>query len=188
MLRILLLLALVIFLAALVGLKPAYAQQPQPEIILGFATEPVVGEESAIVAYLLDPAGNPIQGELVTFSVDAEFMNTIGRLDIGRMYTDENGLALLVHTPKLSGEKSVKASFAGNEIFAPAQSIRSIEVAAGDETYEQEAIFRIPGVNIGIVVVVLIAIWSTYLSVVGLFWLISRAGSGEGPEAEIGYD
>lgn len=166
---------LALTLLAVLGPAQVAAQQPVPDLTLGFQPESAVGDEVALGAYLLDPAGNPIRGERVTFSTDVEFMNTLGTVVIGRATTDENGLALLVHEPKTQGERTITARFAGNEVFAPAETSQPISIAPGPPTYHAEALFRIPGANVGTVVAVLGVVWGLYLLVVGLFLLIARA-------------
>lgn len=179
----LLLTALFVALAMAITPMRGIAQQPEPELVLGFEAESKIGKGLAVAAYLVDPAGNPIQGEVVTFSIDAKFMNTLGRVKIGEATTDETGLALLLYMPRLSGERTIKAQFLGNDVFAATDTLKPILVAEGPEVFSEEIPFRIPGANIGVVIGVLIVIWALYLLIVGLFWRISRAGDSQGVES-----
>ena len=155
-------------------------RRPEPELVVGFEANGTVGERVALSAYLVDPAGNPIRGQTVTFLLDVKFMNVITSIELGQDVTDETGLALILNTPRTSGEVTIRARFEGNDVFAEASSFDVITVAEGDPVFEQIEPFRIPGANVSLVVAVLVIIWTTYLGVVGLFFRISRQGeSGE---------
>ena len=120
--RVFLIVSLVVVLALNVIRENIAAQQPTPELILGFEGQASLGEAVAVSAYLVDPAGNPIQGETVTFSIDAEFMNTLGRVEIGRATTDSTGLVLIMYQPTLTDQRTIAAKFGGNEIFEAAMA------------------------------------------------------------------
>jgi hypothetical protein len=172
--------ALTIALVALLGVDTAVAQTPAARLVLEIEAESRVGRQVAVGAYLVDPAGNPVRGELVTFYADVEFMNTLDNMEIGRALTDDTGLAFLAYRLKRSGDQTIVARFSGNEVFDGAEASASLRVAPGPQTYELETPFRIPGVNVYIVGLVLAAVWGIYLGTMALFWLISRA---EGPES-----
>ncbi len=178
-----LLLALMLALTAALSAVPVAAQEPVPDLALVVEPESAVGKEIAVEAYLLDPAGNPVQGEVVTFLLDVEFLNNFGKAEIGQTITDEDGRALLVHILKQDGEQTITARFAGNNVFAAAEVSTSLSVAPGPATYEEEPLFRIPGANITVVVIVLATTWGLLLMVMGLLWLIGHAGD-ESSEAE----
>lgn len=149
---------------------------PEPDLILGFEVDGAVGERIALSAYLVDPAGNPIRGQAVTFSIDVDFMNVITTLELGQRVTDETGLALLLHDPRSAGDQTIRARFDGNDVFAAVSTFDVLTVAEGEGVFEQIEPFRIPGANVSLVVAVLVILWSTYLAVIGLFFLISHDG------------
>ncbi|MBI4313072.1 MAG: Ig-like domain repeat protein [Chloroflexi bacterium] len=166
-----------LFLLALLAPATAGADQPVPLLALGFEPETATGDRIVVSAYLMDPASNPISGQEVTFRIDAEFMNTLGNVDVGTATTDNAGLAYILYAPKSEGEHTITARFVGNEVFAPASAESAITVTPGAATYQQEQPFRIPGADIRLVVVALSLVWGLYLVVTVLFWLISRSGS-----------
>ncbi len=170
----LLLAAIATFLALLLLPTGAAALQPEPRLVLGFQPQAFTGERVVLSAYLMDPAGNPISGQPISFSMDAEFMNVLGNVQIGRATTDQTGLAAFVYEAKSEGSHAVTAAFAGNQVFAPAAASSSLTVKQGVPTFIEPEPFRIPGANISTLVLVLGTVWGLYL-VVGLyFWAISR--------------
>ncbi len=112
----------------------ALAEQPVPLLSLGFETQAPAGNRLVVAAYLLDPAGNPISDQAVSFSTDAEFMNTVGDVSIGEAITNDNGLAYILYVPKSLGEHTITARFAGNEVFAPVSASSPVTVTAGPTT------------------------------------------------------
>ncbi|MBI4339234.1 MAG: Ig-like domain-containing protein [Chloroflexi bacterium] len=170
-------------LLALLSPAAALAQQPIPQLVLGVQPSSPVGNPMVVAGYLLDPAGNPISGQTVAFSTEAEFMNTLGSFEIGQAVTDDRGLAYVQYVPKEVGTSTITARFAGNDVFAPLTTSSPLEVTEGKATYKQERPFRIPGADVRLVVVLLSGVWSLYLLVTVLFWLISRAGDRPPREA-----
>lgn len=152
----------------------AAASQPEPRLVLGFQPQATTGERLVLSAYLMDPAGNPISDQPVSFSMDAEFMNVLGDVRIGQATTDQTGLAAFVYEAKSEGNHTVSASFAGNQVFLPANAANPLTVQPGTPTFVEPQPFRIPGANISTLVLALGTVWGLYL-VVGLyFWAISR--------------
>lgn len=170
-----------IALLALAALAPvvALAAQPEPDLALGFPAKAKVGERIVLSAYLMDPAGNPISDQKVAFSTEAEFMNTLGTVEIGSAKTDEKGLAYLLYTPKSEGDQTITVKFAGNSVFASASATKPLTVTPGTASYEEERPFRIPGADIRLVVFALSLAWGLYLIAASLIWLISRSGARE---------
>ncbi len=163
-------------LLALLTAASAAADQPVPYMTLGFPSPAPTGNRIVLSAYLLDPAGNPISGQRISFTSEVEFMNTLGTIHLGDATTDDNGLAYLPFMPTSLGMEAINAQFAGNEIFAPISATNPISITEGRAVYREEVPFRIPGADIRIVVVALTAVWSIYFFVTVLFWLISRSG------------
>lgn len=141
----------------------AAEKDPQPQLLLGFQTSTAAGQPIALSAYLVDPAGNPIRGEAVHFSMRTTFLNTGGELDLGDPVTGSAGLALLEFTPRIEGRDTITASFAGDSVFAPANASRKLQVEAGPQLYEVDSPFRIPGADIWMVTGILGVVWGLYL-------------------------
>ncbi|MEE8363867.1 MAG: hypothetical protein V3S18_07345 [Dehalococcoidia bacterium] len=153
----------------------ASADQPEPILRLGPTTDAKVGEGIVIAAYLVDPAGKPVAGQEIDFTLESTFLNVTHRLDLEVVTTDESGLAWFLFEPRTDGENLISAQFAGNQVFAPAQVETILEVAPGPELYREVSIFRVPGTNVWMVTGILAVVWSVYLVGIGFMWAIARA-------------
>lgn len=172
-------------LLAVVGLAwpgplTASADQPEPQVVLGFQPQAQAGEAIAVAAYLVDPVGNPIMGEEITFTIASTFLNVDGPMEIGSATTDANGLALLPYAPRIGGERVVTARFAGNEVFAPARASEALLVTQGPNLYEEFSPLRIPGANIWMASAVLAVVWGVFLYICVLIWRIAFLGASGG--------
>ncbi len=155
--------------------RPVSAEQPVPDLHLGFVDSVVVGDPVIVTAYLVDPAGSPIRGVPIQFSRDATFMNVSGTVALGAPSTNEAGMVSFVYAPASEGEIVIRASFDGTEIFAPAATSRPLEVEPGPELYREERPFRVPGIGVWMVVGIIIAVWGVYLVAFGALFRIGRA-------------
>lgn len=176
----------VLLLLAILAPATAGAAQPVPQLVPGFQPQAPTGSRLVVAAYLIDPVGNPISGQAVTFSSDAEFMNTLGNIQIGQAVTDDTGLASFVYIPKSVGAHTITARFAGNAVFAPVAASSPLQVTEGEATYQEEQPFRIPGANVNLVALILTTVWGLYFVVTILFWRISRSGKSSGPASGSG--
>ncbi|MHC4066609.1 MAG: Ig-like domain-containing protein [Planctomycetota bacterium] len=163
------------FLLTITVYEPADAQQPEPDLHLGFVESVTAGEPVIISAYLVDPAGNPIRGVPINLSRNATFLNISGGVSLGTRLTDVTGLATVTYSPATEGEIAVTATFSGTEVFAPATASRTLEVMPGPGLYREVSPFRVPGTNVWMVVGILTAIWSVYLVAFGAMFRIGRA-------------
>lgn len=169
----------------LFGVSPLAAEQPEPQLIVGLPEEAGLGEHILIAAYLLDPVGNPVAGQGITFFVEAEFMNTLGLMEIGQSKTDESGLAVFTYEVKLAGDRNITARFAGNDVFASASASVPILIAYGGETYIEEMPFRVPGLNVWAVVTLIGLVWGIYLFVGAMLIVLARARDSEDTSVEV---
>ncbi len=174
---------LVVAAAALSSPLAASADLPMSEIVLtiqlGAREEPLQGEEVGLAAYLIDPSGNPIAGEEVTFTVDDVFLNVAGQVEVGRVKTDETGLAAVVFEPRRAGENLVTASFPGNDVFEGARSTEKLTVASGPQLYRETTPFRIPGANVWMVTTIVGVVWGIYVVAMGFAVRIALSGDSE---------
>lgn len=153
------------------------ADQPEPQVVLGFQSEAQAGETVAVAAYLVDPAGNPISGEEISFSIASTFLNVDGRMEIGTVTTDGDGLALLAYAPRIEGDRVITARFAGNEVFAPARASETLLVTPGPQLHKEFSPLRIPGANIWMAAGVLAVVWGIFLYICVLIWRIAILGA-----------
>lgn len=134
------------------------------------------GDRMTLSAFLIDPAGNPVYGQEIVFIATDKFMNVSGQLELGRARTDGSGLAELPIIPRREGETLVTASFAGNDVFAAVEASESLEVAGGEQLYEEHVPFRIPGANVWMVTAILGSLWGIYFIAMGYGVHIARSG------------
>ncbi|MDP6822123.1 MAG: hypothetical protein QF554_02380 [Dehalococcoidia bacterium] len=166
------------------GLMTAAADQPEPQVVLGFQPEVEAGGTIAISAYLVDPAGNPVVGEEIAFAIASSFLNVDGQMEIGSATTDLDGLALLPYAPRIEGDRVIRAQFTGNDVFASAEASETLLVTPGLRLHEEFSPLRTPGANIWMAAGVLIVVWGVFLFICALIWRIAflgvNGGVGEG--------
>lgn len=156
-------------LGVLTGMpSTAAAQQPVPIVNLGFEPFAVAGDEIAVSAYLRDPVGNPVYGAEIRFTYEAKFMNVSGSVEIGTAVTDENGLALVLFEPRTEGESSLRAAFAGNDVFAPGSATGTLSVLPGEQIYRELPPYRIPGADVWLTTGLISTVWLIFVLSLGL--------------------
>ena len=155
----------------------ASAQQPEPDLSLRFGDSVVSGTPLELAVTLLDPAGNPIAGALISFSIPTEFLNNTGDMDIGWARTNADGVASLDYAPRIEGEREIVASFDGNEIFTPSSITETLMVEQGPVSYRELSPVRVPGANKWMAAAVLLVVWGLFLSSLVRIWLIARIGA-----------
>jgi hypothetical protein len=157
------------------------AQQPAPELTLALLTtgveDPRAGEEVGAAAYLMDPSGNPIANRPIVFSVGNEFLNVTDQTEIARAMTDESGLAAIFFTPRVEGERTVTAAFAGDEVFTEAVATEAFQIGPGPQLHREVTPFRVPGANVWMVTAILATVWSVYI--VAMLFGVHIALSGD---------
>ncbi len=168
--------ALLVLVFWLSAASPVLADLPEPDLFVGFESQAAVGETIAIAAYLSDPADNPIAGAEIVFFAEISFMNASDDVEIGLAITDQTGLALLSYVLRMEGERSVKARFAGNQVFAPAEDSRTIVVASGPQLHRELSPIRVPGANVQMAAAILSAVWVAFLFALWQVWRIARVG------------
>ncbi len=162
-------LLVVCLLTVLTGMpSTAAAQQPVPIINLGFEPFAVAGEEIAVSAYLRDPVGNPVYGAEIRFTYEAKFMNVSDSVEIGTAITDENGLALVLFEARTEGENRLRATFAGNDIFAPVSATGTLSVLPGKQIYRELPPYRIPGADVWLTTGLISTVWLIFVLSLGL--------------------
>lgn len=155
----------------------ANAQQPEPDLSLRFRDGVATGSPLQLAATLLDPAGNPIAGALISFSIPTEFLNNTGDMDIGWARTGANGMASLDYAPRIEGEREITAIFDGNAVFAPSSITETLTVEQGPVSYRELSPVRVPGANKWMAAAVLLVVWGLFLSSMARIWLIARIGA-----------
>lgn len=177
------LLALLVW--AIVG-GPVAADGPAERVLLAVTEGAAVGEITEIVATVTAPDNEPVGGVEVTFSAELEFLNTFGAAVIGRIETDEKGVARLSYVPRASGEIEIMATVGdlnGSEFI---ESFATLSVATGPHlVHPEDAAHIIRGrwdwfVQWTWLVIMPAAAFAAFLGVLGLLWAIGRDEGGTG--------
>jgi len=100
------------------------------------------GDPVNLMAILRDNNGNPVPKAEVTFFVDAEFGGAKGKMLLGKIKTDANGVAFLDYQPYLAHEHHViTARFEGMGIYSESEeAIEVQELGMPPPAYRMEAI------------------------------------------------
>jgi hypothetical protein len=157
------------------GVHPASAEQPVPDLYLGFEESVSVGDPVVVTAYLVDPAGSPIRGVQIDLIRNATFLNVSGSVSLGSLLTDDSGKVAVSYIPATEGEITINAVFAGSETFAPVTDSGVLVVLPGPEQYREEPPFRVPGTNIWMVVGIIGTVWAFYLIAFAALFRIGSA-------------
>lgn len=153
---------------------PALASHARVRITV--PTDVIVGETVRMPFALQALDGAPLQGMTVVFYLHASFAGVAGEAEIGRAVTDETGVATLAYRPRLAGHHELRMEYVTSgdgeiEVFTTA-----FDVTGGEQIYSPAAGLDVPGLNVGLLMVVLATVWSI------LFWValrlvaIARAG------------
>ena len=86
------------------------ATQHDAGLRLTLPAQAQAGEAVRLSAALTDAAGKPLSGVAVTFYVKVDFFVN-GLAEIGEAFTDEQGVASLEHTLRLTGEQTIVARY-----------------------------------------------------------------------------
>lgn len=163
----------------------AAAQQPVPLVHIGLEESALPGEIIAASAYLVDPLGNPVYDAEIHFTYAVEFLNTEDSVEIGTAITDDTGLALLTWEPRSEGEINITASFEGNDVFAPANSVRSLEVLPGEQLYRELPPYRVPGANVWLTTGLIATVWIIFIGSLALVgWANLKTRNEPHPDAQ----
>lgn len=157
------------------GARPVSAEQPVPDLHLGFDESVEVGDPVIVSAYLVDPAGSPIRGASIDLTRNAKFLNVSGTVSLGTVLTDNTGLAAVTYIPASEGEITIIAAYAGSDVFAPVTESRILFALPGPELYREESPFRVPATNIWMVVGIVGTVWTFYLIAFGALFRIGSA-------------
>ncbi len=157
------------------------SDQPEPELVLNFLLpgeqeDVEAGQSVRISVYLIDPAGNPIEGGEISFTLESTFMNVVGGIELGTDITDIAGLAEVNWEPRSEGENLVIVRFPGDDIFTPVTVEDVLVVNPGPDLYTEASPLRVFGANVWMVVSILSVVWGLYAVALGFGIRIARAG------------
>ncbi|MFN3974471.1 MAG: hypothetical protein ACK4K2_04225 [Dehalococcoidia bacterium] len=149
-------------------------------ITLEVPQEMAVGKEASLLAAL--SGSGPRAGAEVLFLATLTFAGTRGEVVLGRAFTDTQGIARFTFVPRTQGEVNIIARFVGDGQMGPVEVSRRITVQPGPALYRETVGVRVPGIGVWLLLAVLGAVWSTYLTVAVILGAIARRGRA--PHAE----
>lgn len=110
----------------------AHAQAPATtHLALEVPVDMVQGQVVTLRASLTDAAGDPVAGEVVTFSATLPFFDYVSTVELGEGRTNFRGEATFPFTPTVVGVRRLTAEFAGTDGLAPAHAFAPFTVAQG---------------------------------------------------------
>jgi len=135
-----------------------------------------VGETVAIPLALHSRDGTPLAGTVVTFYLHMAFAGVEGEAEIGRVMTDESGVASLTYRPRLAGHHELRIEYLAAGATEAESTSTVIEVTGGAQLYRSPAGVDVPGVGVELLMVVLAVVWTILFWVVLRIVAIARAG------------
>lgn len=170
------------FIAGLVALGAAStARASHLRVSIAEVTPASVGESSMLDATVTAvDTEQPVAGVPVTFYVHATFGKADGFMEIGKGVTDARGVAVVSYAPRESGTHEIRVEYATPGEAATEQTTGSVAVSGAQaQMYTQTAGIQIPGVNSGLIILVLSIIWALLFGV-GLTLIRIAAARGDG--------
>ena len=142
--------------------------------------EVAIGETVAIPVALRTADGSPLAGTVVTFYLHMAFAGVEGEAEIGRLVTDESGVASLAYRPRLAGHHELRMEYLAAGAAEAESTTTVIEVTGGAQLYHSPAGVDVPGVGVELLMVVLGTVWTILFWVVLRILAIARAGGEAG--------
>jgi hypothetical protein len=163
----------------IIGALASRASAAQLSVRLTAETPATAGQPNELHATVTDGA-QPATDVSVSFYSKATFARVTGDAEIGHAVTDARGIASIAYTPSEAGEGDLSAvATAKDGTTAKAALIITIEGAPPQE-YVQTAGIQIPGVNSGLIMALLGAVWGTLLFIAVTVIRIAKAGQADG--------
>ncbi len=162
----------------------ALAGQALASHVLVRTAFPNAGSVGQIVSLAVDihtPDGSPLAGTTVTYYLHMSFAGVEGEAEIGQALTDDAGIATISYQPRAAGTHQVRMEYLAPGVAAPEEVVATFEVVGGTQLYQSAGGVDVPGINSGLLMVVLGTVWLILLSVTFHLVGIARAGREAGP-------
>lgn len=93
------------------------------------------GQQLTMTATLQNSQGKPLGNALVKFFIRVDFF-TDALMEIGKVVTDDRGIAVFEYTPRLTGDINVVARYEGDSL-SPIETIARLTLTKPDKTFYQ---------------------------------------------------
>ncbi len=140
-----------------------------------------VGEIIPLAIDLHTPDGAPLSGTTVTYYLHMSFAGVEGHALIGRAVTHDAGVAALRYVPPTTGLHQVRMEYLAPDSTTVESVIATFDVAGGTQLVRSAGGVDIPGINPGLLMVVLGGVWLILLRVSFRLVAIARAGGADVP-------
>jgi hypothetical protein len=149
-----------------------------------FPSAATVGESVSLAVSLGTPEGAPLAGATVTYYLHMSFAGVEGEGVIGRAVTDDDGVAAIHYLPRAAGLHEVRIEYLAPGAETVEEVLGNFDVAGGTQLVRSAGGVDIPGINPGLLMVVLGTVWLILLSVAFRLVGIARAGGAAEPRGD----
>lgn len=115
--------AIIVFLAILVGMVVLTSGSAKDDTAINFLSNSTLKNGDAVKFQLIDSKGNPIANEEIL--IEFNYNGTTEKYSIS---TDSNGTGSLVLNDLSSGKYKVSVSFNGNDKYNPSSAVQAVTV------------------------------------------------------------
>ena len=136
----------------------------------------VVGDIVPLAIDIHTPDGAALSGTTVVYYLHMAFAGVEGEAEIGRAVTDDAGIATLLYEPRSAGVHDVRIEYLAPGAEKAEEVVATFEVAGGAQLYQSAGGPDIPGINPGLLMLVLGSVWLILLGVSFRLVAIARAG------------
>lgn len=178
--------ALTVLLAslALLPLGTAHAEPVPAFIQVSAPFESEVGDIVEVQVLLFATSG-PVTGAQVVLYERVQFLDADPRdIPVASSTTSENGVAIIRYAAKRDGLRLMFVEFEGSREYAAVTLPLEMTISGHAQTYVEEPLSLVPGLNRFFVMTILGAVWATMLFVVAHLGAIAYAGARNQPEDE----
>ena len=159
----------------LVSSTPARAAEVNAEI--SAPDQVVLGETVEVNVTLTTGAAKaPVPDAAVTLMADASFGGVNGSIELSSAVTNDEGVAVLAYTPRVSGERELRVEYLAPDATEPESATWAHTVTGATQLYQSKAGIKVPGLGVWVLMAVLAIVWGILFVVAFLVLEISRAG------------
>src|ERR1035437_557522 len=115
--------------------------------------QPQDGKPMRLSTLVLDDRARPVAYQTVDFAMKADFLGTSGVLDLGQAKTDNQGIAVLDYTPRISGQTELITSYGDSQTSTPITIANS-----SSNLYQATSGIHLPTVGSGFALALLVVL------------------------------
>jgi len=124
-------------------------------------------------------AGLPVANAPVTVYMDAAFGGVTGEVELGKVVTDERGVAVLNYVPRAAGSHQLRIEHLAPDGLEHEATTATISVVGAPQLHTSASGIQIPGLNVWLIIALVAGVWFLLFSVGLRVFTIARA-NGDG--------